>query len=260
MTRLAWLPLVFLAVQARQPRGPEIDEFLRSAPIVSERALGSGAIRVTLDDGIRKHDAQVLAVHNGDPAERELYILDVAAYELDKALDLDLVVPSVVRTINGQPSAVSWWVDDVAMAEVERRRRQIQPPDPERWARQMQSVRIFDELISNMYRDISPAFYLSVVWDNLLITTDWRIVLIDHTHSFRTASQLEHPESLMRCDRALIGKLRDLNLDGFKQKLGAYLAAAQLEALETRRELLVKHFDELIARNGEGAVLYEASR
>jgi hypothetical protein len=253
---LTWFVCVS-ALPAQRPRGMEIDQFLRSAPIVSSRALRPGAIQITLDDGNRKHDAQALTVHNGDPAERELYILDVAAYELDKALDLNMVVPSVARAVNSQPSAVSWWVEDLAMSEVERRSKQIQPPDPDRWARQMQSVRVFDELISNMYRDISPSFYLSTVWDNLLITKDWKIVLIDHTHSFLTTKQLKHPESLMQCDRVLLGKLRELNLAGFKQKLGAYLAPMQLEALEARRELLVQHFDELIARNGESAVLYD---
>ena len=257
MSHLSFLLFLSFAVQVQPPRGTEIDQFLRNAPITSSRILRPGAVRITLDDGTRKHDAQVLTVHNGDPAERELYMLDVAAYELDKTLDLNMVVPSVVRTVEGQRSSVSWWADNVAMPEVERRRKQIQPPDPDQWARQMQSVRVFDELISNAYRDISQEFYLSTLWDNLLITKDWGIVLIDHSHSFRTTTQLQHPESLLRCDRALLGKLRQLNLSGLMGRLGTYLSTAQLEALETRRELLVKHFDALIARNGESAVLYD---
>jgi len=95
------------------------------------------------------------------------------------------------------------------------------------------------------------------MWDNLLITREWRIWLVDHTRTFGTSRQLENAQSLAQCDRALLGKLRQLNREVMKQKLGKYLTAEQLDALETRRELLVKHFAEQIALKGESAVLYD---
>ena len=177
--------------------------------------------------------------------------------ELDKALELNLVSPSVERTVKGQPAAVVWWVDEVAMAEVVRRRKKIEPPDPDGWNKQMQAVRVVDELISNMYRDVSPVHYLDTMWDNLLITRDWRVWLIDHTHTFRISKQLENPQTLTQCDRTLLGKLRELTKEVLKQKLGKYLTPEQLDGLEARRELLVKHFDEQITSKGEGAVLYD---
>jgi hypothetical protein len=39
--------------------------------------------------------------------------------------------------------------------------------------------------------------------------------------------------------------------------LGTYLSSQQLDALEVRRVLLVKYFDDRIARSGEAQVLYE---
>jgi hypothetical protein len=39
--------------------------------------------------------------------------------------------------------------------------------------------------------------------------------------------------------------------------LGKYLSSQQLDALEFRRALLVKHFDAQIASKGEAAVLYD---
>jgi hypothetical protein len=39
--------------------------------------------------------------------------------------------------------------------------------------------------------------------------------------------------------------------------LGKYLSSQQLEALDVRRTLIVKHFDALIASKGEKAVLYD---
>ena len=229
------------------------------ASIVSEHELYPGAKyswRVSLDDGKRKHDASV-DTENGSNASQRDYRLNVAAYELDKALELNLVPPAVERTVNWQPAAVTWWADAVAMNELGRRRKKIEPPDPDSWNKQMQAVRVFDELISNAYRNISPVHYLSTIWDNLLITNDWRIWLIDHTRTFRISKQLENPESLTQCDRTLLGKLRELNKEVLKQKLGKYLAPEQLDGLEARRELLVKHFNEQIVRKGEGAVLYD---
>ena len=236
----------------------EKEEFLSKATIVDEgdTSTGSKFWRVTLDDGKRKHDAAIEASTSRDASQRN-YRFNVAAYELDKALELNFVVPAVERTIKGQPAAFTWWVDDVLMSEQSRRGQKIEPPDPDRWNKQMQVVRVFDELIANAYRKVGPAFYLATMWDNLLITKEWRIWLVDHTRTFGTSRQLENPDSLAQCDRTLLAKLRDLNREATKERLAKYLASEQLDALEARRELLVKHFTEQIALKGEGAVLYD---
>lgn len=234
----------------------EIEEFLLKASIVSERQYNNYQWRISLEDGKRRHDAAANAEAGTTPSERN-HRLNVAAYELDKLLELNFVPPSVERTFNGQPASVTWWVDNVAMMEIDRRRKRIEPPDPDSWNQQMQVVRVFDELISNPYRAISPDDKHYMSWDCLLITRDWRFWLIDHTQAFRVSKQLEHPQSLIQCDRALLGKLRQLNKEVLKQRLAKYLSPKQLEALEARRQLLVKHFDQQIARKGEGAVLYD---
>jgi hypothetical protein len=234
----------------------ETEEFLLKASIVSERAPNKYQKRLSLDDGKRKHDASVETEDGSTPSQRD-YRFNVAAYELDKTLELYFVAPSVARAVNGRLAAVTWWVDDVAMAELERRKKKIEPPDPDSWNKQMHAVRVFDELISNKYRNVSPVHYLSTIWDNLLITSGWRIWLVDHTCTFRISKELENPESLTRCDRDLLRKLRELNRRVLKQKLGEYLTPEQLDGLEARRELLVKHFDEQITKKGEGSVLYD---
>lgn len=266
---LAWFSVLLLltAANAQEQRSApssqvsraEREEFLLKANIVSESAPSSGArqpVRVGLDDGKRKHAAAVETSTSPDLSQRD-YRFNIAAYELDKALELNLVVPSVERRVNGKPAALTWWVDDVLMSELDRRAKKIEPPDPETWGQQMQAVHVFDELVANAYRNVHPAFYSSTIWDNLLITRNWQIWLIDHTRTFGTSHQLGNPESLTQCDRTVLSKLRELNKDGLKQRLGKFLASAQLDALEARRMLIVKHFDELLARNGERAVLYD---
>jgi hypothetical protein len=237
----------------------EREAFLSRASILEPReppARARQSWRVTLDDGTRTRFAAVETA-TGHDASQPNYRFQVAAYELDKLLDLNLVPPSVERIVNGRLAAVTWWVDGMAMNELDRRRRKIEPPDADAWNRQMLAVRVFDELIANAYRNTRPDFYLSTVWDNLLITNEWTIWITDHKSAFGTRRSLDDPESLTRCDRALLAGLRTLNAEFVTQRLGKYLASEQLDALHVRRDLLVKHLGEQIAKHGEGAVLYD---
>ena len=235
----------------------EREAFLLHARVVTDAPPDDRpSWRAALDDGIRRHDASIVTENGSGPSRRD-YRFNLAAYELDKLLDLNLVPPSVERRVNGRFASVIWWVDDFAMNELERRRKGIDPPDPDRWARQMQAVRVFDELISNTYRDTAPPLYLNSVWDNLLIIADWTISIVDHTGAFRTRRDLQDPDSLDRCPRTVLGRLRALNKELLQPRLSRYLSAQQLDALEVRRALLVRHFDDLIKTRGEADVLYD---
>ena len=267
LTLLVLFLILILPAAARAQQQPwtpssletraEREVFLSKANIVTE-APGDGRLswRVSLDDGNRKHDAGVETADGSDPTRRD-YRFNVAAYELNKVLELNLVVPSVERLMSGRPASLTWWLDNVAMNEMDRRRERIDPPDLQSWNRQMQAVRVFDELISNAYRDTSPALYLNSVWDNLLITSDWTIWITDHTGAFRTRKELADPESLTRCPRTVLSRLRALNRELLQQTLGKYLSSQQIDALDVRRAVLVRHFDDQIVSNGEAAVLYD---
>jgi hypothetical protein len=228
---------------------------VREAFLLNARIVSDPAWRIMLDDGATKHLATFRFV--ADPDTPPTYRLNVAAYELDKVLALNYVAPSVARTVNGEPAVLTWWVDDLAMDELSRRKSKTEPPDLDRWNRQWLVMRAFDELVANVYRDVSPDKDLSTVWDNLLITKDWTIWLIDHTRTFQTRRTLDHPETLTRCERSLLQRLRSLNPSLLNARLGTYLTQEQLEALESRRQLLVKHYDAQIASRGESAVLYD---
>jgi hypothetical protein len=232
------------------------EQFLATATVVSEPPPdGRPSWRATLEDGGRKHDASVETADGSDPTRRN-YKFNVAAYELDKLLGLGLVPTVVERSMGNRRAAVTWWVDDFVMNELDRRRKKTVPPDSESWNRQVQAVRIFDELISNTYRDTSPPLYLNSVWDNLLITKDWTIWITDHTGAFRVRKELQDVDSLIRCPRLVLSRLRKLDRQGLDQALRRYLSGEQLDTLDVRRAALVKHFDGQIAQRGEAAVLY----
>ena len=233
------------------------ETFLANASIATDApADGRPSWRAVLADSTRRHDASVVTEDGSGPT-RLNYRFNLAAYELDKLIGLDLVPPSVERSVNGRPASITWWLDDVAMNEVDRRRKGINPPDVDKWDRQVQAVRVFDELISNTYRDTAPPLYLNSVWDNLLITTDWTIWITDHTGAFRTRRELQDPDSLVRCPRSVLARLRELSRPRLQQTLERYLSSQQLDALEVRRALLVKHFDDQVRSRGESVVLYD---
>ncbi len=260
---LAVFPAVLLAQsEAGAPKLSltEKEDFLRNAKVVNTKDLSVGVTnskKAILDDGKVKHDAHIQTVEVAKASYqtqrgtelnfRDSYKYNMAAYELDKMLDLNMTPPSVDRKIGGQSAAVTWWVDDTMMTELDRTRKSTQPPDLDAWNKQMYVVRVFDQLIFNTDRNLG----------NLVIDKDWRIWMIDHTRAFRMMKKLENPKNLVQCERKLLGKLKELNKDNLKQRVGKYLTGMEIDGLLGRRDLIVKLFESEIASKGEAAVLYD---
>ena len=72
-----------------------------------------------------------------------------------------------------------------------------------------------------------------------------------------TLETRDEREAFLWCPRTVLGRLRGLNKELLQQALKRYLSSQQLDALEVRRALLVRHFDHQIASKGEAAVLYD---
>ena len=102
----------------------EIQEFLLHAKVVEQKNLSKGITnsqRAVLDDGKLRHDAHIQTVdisktsfqttQGTEMNFRDCYKFNVAACELDKLLELNMVPVSVERKV-GNMAAVTWWVDD----------------------------------------------------------------------------------------------------------------------------------------------------
>jgi hypothetical protein len=243
----------------------EMEDFLLHAPIVAtkQKALKgvTDARRVTLSDGRTTHDAQIQdvdiqkAFFNGGPKYsevnfRDTYRYNVAAYRLSRLLGLEEVPTSVLRKVDGKPAAVTWWIDDVAGDEVARLKKKIVSPNPLRTVNYTFILRVFDELIQNRDRN----------GGNLLWTGDWKMWMIDHTRAFRLQPTLLNPQTLQRCERALLDRMRGLTAAAVTEAMGDALLKVEIDALMARRDALVKLFDDRIAQNGESVVLYTLSR
>ena len=87
--------------------------------------------------------------------------LDSRTSLIDFARRHDIPVPvTVERAYNGHRGSLQFWIDN-CMTEGERIKKKLQPPSPIAWNQQMFKVRLFDNLVYSIDRNLG----------NLLITT-----------------------------------------------------------------------------------------
>lgn len=262
MTGVAALAVASLFLQASGPDAAltraQKEVFLATAKIVRSEPIGRGITqpwKLTLTDGRLTHDAAFQSVDERRMRAEmsrgpeinfvDSWRYDVAAYRLARLLGLEEMLPvTVERRWRGTLGALSWWVD-TRMDELERVKKHIDPPDRDGWNRQMYRVRVFTELVSDTDRNLG----------NVLITPDWRIAIIDFTRGFRLWERIREHE-MPRCDRLLLERLALLSEEDVLRATDHYLSRAEAHAVLARRDLIIAHFQRLIAEKGAAAVLY----
>ncbi len=235
-------------------------EFLKTAEVKATHSAPdgiTGTSRVTLSNGKVTHDASVQTIdltsqnRSGnsppEPGFTDRYAYNLAAYELDRMLGLNMVPVTVIRDFDGKKGSYTWWVDDVLMTEKQRFLKKVTPEYPDSWNQQMHIVRVFDQLIYNMDRNLG----------NLVIDKNWKLWMIDHGRAFRMWKQIKEKNNLLKCDRVLLERLRKLDAAELHAKLDEDLTKGQVDAIKARAELIVKEFDAKIKKKGEGEILYD---
>jgi len=237
----------------------EMEKFLLDAKVVKNNKVLKGvtdARQVSLSNGLISHDAQIQTVDIAKPFFdvgpkhtevnfRDCYCYNVAAYHLAMLLGLDNVPMSVKRVVEGKPTAVTWWLEEV-MDEGDRRKAKVEHSNPTRAAEYYSVMFVFDELIQNRDRNAG----------NIMWSPDSKMWMIDHTRAFRLGKDLLNPDNLSRIERSLFEKLRALDRQAFVDLVKNVLTKDEIEALFIRRDKIVQRFDQRIASLGEARVLY----
>ena len=233
---------------APPPADADIERFLLEGKVGDTHGTKkgvTGAQRATLTSPMLTHDAQIQSI---DEFKREFrtdrgvefdfrdsWAFNVAAYKIDRLIGLNMVPVSVERKYRSTPSAFTWWLDDVLMDEGDRLKKKIEAPDRGYWSRQTMMMRLFDQLISNVDRNMG----------NIVYTKDWRLWPIDHTRAFRKNTELKTPAHVTRCDRRVFERLKALDQPTLKREVGKWLDDGQIKALLARRDEIVKKIEAL---------------
>lgn len=183
---------------------------------------------------------------------------EIAAYRMDKLLGLGLVPPTVERRFREDRGSCQYWVDDcMSLSDKEDKGLKIPPQKVMGWNRATYLQRLFDNLIANEDRHMNQ----------ILITRDWRMVLIDHSRSFRTSGRFtktllfsakspDGPKLMSELPRALVARLKALDAAAVKAAVGEYLTEDEVRAVIVRRDLILAEIDRLVRVNGENQVFY----
>lgn len=239
----------------------EIENLLKTAEIISFNEIGEGVTkpyRIFLKAG----EIEISGAWKNPSGTQQGFLegwqYEIAAYEMDKLLGLDMVPPTVERQFRGRVGSLQYWVTS-EMSDLDRMEEEIGIPKSviTEWENRKYLTRAFDCIIANDDR----------TQQNIRYTKDWRTILIDHSRSFR--STREHTRGLMfgkngikavalfrRLPREFVEKVKALTFEHIKEVTDPYLTDREIKAIISRRDIFIKEVEEMVKENGEENVLY----
>ena len=242
-------------------RGAEAEEFLRTGQVIKKKPIGKGVTnpyQLTLTDGTRTLkavwktiDVSKFGITQFDRGGfevgfRDTYKFEIAAYELDKLLGLELVPPTVERQIGGENGSMQLWVES-ATTEWDRRAKKVIPPDTESWNRQIYNVRLLHQLTYDSdYTNIS----------NVLSDPSFKVYAVDFSRAFRIHDKLLSEKDLTRFSRSALDRLRALERASLVERLGSWLTGPEIDGLLKRRDKILAVAERRVGEKGEAAVLF----
>lgn len=237
------------------------EEFLKNAEIVRSEDVGEGVTkpkRLFLKMG----DIEGSACWKDPKGMQQGYLegwqYEIAAYEMDKLLELNMIPPTVEKQFNGKKGSLQLWMEDVtSLLDILEQKISFPKEKIDHYNKTKYLARAFDSLIANEDRTQQNMFY----------TKDWRLILIDHSRAFRSAkkftkqlmfgrSGITGDNPFRQLPRSFVEKIKTLNFDNVQKAVGPYLNKKEIDAILKRKELLLKEIEEMIKEKGEKNVLY----
>ena len=224
-------------------RYDELEEFLENVEVVRMEDIGIGVTApqrcyVALGGPIETFVWKPIrpGIYSG---YYESYKAEIAAYELDKLLGLDMVPVKVERRVKGDLGAAIMWVENIQsfkdLGGVPR------PPNLHigKWNLQLIRAKMFQNLIYD--RDPNEG--------NWLVDSDWNLILIDHSRAFTGDKKMQN--QLTRVDINLWEKMQQLDETTLTAALGEWLNEGELRAIFERRAEMERQIAKLVEDRGE---------
>ncbi len=223
-----------------------LEAFMRAAPVLKLEDVPIGVTKprraVFEPGGLVQRAAWKPLAPSYRGGFRESYKAEVAAYKLDRVLELHMVPPVIERTMSRIKGALVYWIENTHPWDI---KNPPNRPDAE-WSHRVSRMRLFDQLVANIDRNAG----------NLLYDDDGHLFLIDHSRAFTERTDIKNLAVPARIDRALWNRIEALTLDQMQVALGEWLSDKELRAVLARRDRIRDQITTMVARRGETAVFF----
>jgi hypothetical protein len=224
-------------------RNAEMEAYLKTAEMLSFKDLSVGVTkpqRATLPAG---GPMQYLVWKTIQPGRYggywESYKSEIAAYELDKLLQLNMVPPTVERVHKGVRGAAVMWAAPTKSFHDLGGAPTAPVAQQGMWARQIVKAKMFHNLTGNIDPNLG----------NWLVDPLWNLVLIDFTRCFTTEQTVKH--EITRVDEDLWKRMETLTEATLAPVIGNWVGKGERQALLNRRDRMKKLIDQLVKQRGE---------
>jgi hypothetical protein len=228
-----------------------LQRFLREAEVIEvKKDVSAGRSRpwiVTLSDGkIQRRAVFKYFDYRRPQPQPHSYKYELAAFELARLLDVEIVPPVIERKIEGRKGSLQIFLEK-CVSELDRRRKKLEPPDPRAFANEVEGVRVYESLVNDECLNYA---------DLLVHTDDWRVCRVDFSEAFTPSPELRSDCQLTVCSRRLYDGLTKLDDESIIRAMKPWLSAEETKALLVRKTLILRKIRTLIAEKGEGSVLF----
>ncbi|MFC2170163.1 hypothetical protein ACFLRM_06350 [Acidobacteriota bacterium] len=228
-----------------------IETYLRSAEVTSiNKELEAGRTEpwvIGLYDGKTERKGFFKYLDRTRPSIfPDSYKYEIAAYEINKLLDIKIVPPVVEREIEGINGALQLFLENF-IKESERKRRNLIPKNPVAFSNRLEEIGVFEILVNCQRIDLD---------DILISSEDWEVFRVDFSQAFSTSSEMISGSEISRCSRKLYHNLHKLEYSNVESRLKSYLTDQQIKALLKRKNVILENINQLIKIKGEEAILF----
>jgi hypothetical protein len=233
-------------------RTTEIESYLRSADVISMEDVSVG---VTHPRRAQLAPGGIVTQIVWKPLKPgryqgywESYKSEIAAYELDKLLELGMVPPTVEKKVKGETGAAVMWVSpaksfkELGGVPGQKGIPGPTPRDIPSWTKQLARAKMFDNFIGNTDPNLG----------NWLVDPSWNIILIDHSRAFTTTKELYH--QLQYVDGPLWANMQALDEARLTSAVGQWLDRPAIAAMLQRRAKMALAIDKLLASNNSARI------
>ena len=220
----------------------QIESHIKTAEVIGMEELKVGVTRpkkMTLAPGGPVDAIAFKAIQPGrSTGYWESYKSEIAAYELDKLLGLDMIPLTVEKRVKGNLGAAVMWCTSTRSFKDHGGVPTAPPQHFAAWNRQLAKAKMFDNLIGNMDPNLG----------NWLVDPAWNLILIDHTRAFTTDKGMVH-KKMDRIDGALWDKMKALTLESLTPLLSPYMGKSEIKAILQRRDAMQADYEKQLAAN-----------